>query len=266
MDTAAPTPQHGDRSAVRPRPRRSPLRRAAVAATTLAVLATSLLAVGSTAASAAPAPASSRPGPAGLLDAGGPAGLPATVTSTPLPTVQVNGVVWAQAVVGTTVYVTGEFTRARPAGAAPRHGRDAAGQRPGLRRAHRRPAALGPVAERPGPGGRRVPGRPAGLPRRGLHRRGRPGPLPHRRPRRRHRRPGPGLHPRGQRPGALSRCGGHHRLRRGDLLPGGLPAPPAPGGLRRRRRSGDRLGAVGHRGAHRPHQARPGPPGHPPRC
>ncbi|GAA4960679.1 hypothetical protein GCM10023225_00300 [Kineococcus glutinatus] len=34
-----------------------------------------------------------------------------------LPTVQVNGVVWAQTVVGNTVYATGEFTSARPAGA-----------------------------------------------------------------------------------------------------------------------------------------------------
>jgi hypothetical protein len=44
---------------------------------------------------------------------------PATVSSDVLPTVQVNGVVWAQVIVGNTVYVTGEFTSARPAGAAP---------------------------------------------------------------------------------------------------------------------------------------------------
>jgi PKD repeat protein len=44
--------------------------------------------------------------------------VPTTVAADPLPTVQVNGVVWAQVIVGTTVYVTGEFTSARPAGAA----------------------------------------------------------------------------------------------------------------------------------------------------
>jgi PKD repeat protein len=36
-----------------------------------------------------------------------------------LPTAQVNGVVWQQAIVGTTVYAGGSFTSARPAGAAP---------------------------------------------------------------------------------------------------------------------------------------------------
>lgn len=44
--------------------------------------------------------------------------VPATVAADALPTVQVNGVVWAQVIVGTTVYATGEFTSARPAGAA----------------------------------------------------------------------------------------------------------------------------------------------------
>lgn len=47
-----------------------------------------------------------------------PAATPATVSSDALPTVQINGVVWSQATVGNTVYVTGSFTRARPAGAA----------------------------------------------------------------------------------------------------------------------------------------------------
>lgn len=41
------------------------------------------------------------------------------VSSDALPTVQINGVVWAQAVVGDRVYVGGSFTTARPAGAAP---------------------------------------------------------------------------------------------------------------------------------------------------
>ncbi|MEZ5310115.1 MAG: PKD domain-containing protein [Microthrixaceae bacterium] len=40
------------------------------------------------------------------------------VTADALPTVQVNGVVWDQTIVGNTVYVVGNFTQARPAGAA----------------------------------------------------------------------------------------------------------------------------------------------------
>ena len=42
---------------------------------------------------------------------------PTTVAADALPTAQINGVVWSQAVVGNTVYVAGKFTRARPAGA-----------------------------------------------------------------------------------------------------------------------------------------------------
>ena len=42
-----------------------------------------------------------------------------TVSADALPTVQVDGVVWAQIVVGNTVYVTGKFANARPAGAPP---------------------------------------------------------------------------------------------------------------------------------------------------
>jgi hypothetical protein len=45
--------------------------------------------------------------------------LPATVSSDALPTAQINGVVWTQVIVGKTVYVGGEFTTARPAGALP---------------------------------------------------------------------------------------------------------------------------------------------------
>ncbi|HEY5114794.1 MAG TPA: LamG domain-containing protein [Nakamurella sp.] len=40
------------------------------------------------------------------------------VTADALPTVQIDGVAWAQAVVGNTVYVGGNFANARPAGAA----------------------------------------------------------------------------------------------------------------------------------------------------
>lgn len=43
---------------------------------------------------------------------------PATVSADALPTVQINGVVWSQVTVGNTVYATGSFTSARPAGAA----------------------------------------------------------------------------------------------------------------------------------------------------
>lgn len=39
-----------------------------------------------------------------------------TVAADALPTVQINGVAWAQVVVGNRVYVTGDFTSARPAG------------------------------------------------------------------------------------------------------------------------------------------------------
>jgi len=43
----------------------------------------------------------------------------ATVTADALPTVQIDGVVWAQTIVGDTVYAVGSFANARPAGAAP---------------------------------------------------------------------------------------------------------------------------------------------------
>lgn len=46
-------------------------------------------------------------------------GQPGTVTADVLPTWQINGVVWSQAVAGNTVYVTGSFTKARPPGVAP---------------------------------------------------------------------------------------------------------------------------------------------------
>ncbi len=44
---------------------------------------------------------------------------PVTASADSLPTVQIDGVAWSQVVVGNTVYVAGEFTTARPAGAAP---------------------------------------------------------------------------------------------------------------------------------------------------
>ncbi|HEX2315374.1 MAG TPA: hypothetical protein VHJ17_16645, partial [Thermomonospora sp.] len=50
------------------------------------------------------------------LGAPGPA-TPTTVAADALPTAQIDGVAWSQAVVGNTVYVGGSFTSARPAGA-----------------------------------------------------------------------------------------------------------------------------------------------------
>ncbi|MBX9244948.1 PKD domain-containing protein [Actinotalea ferrariae] len=44
---------------------------------------------------------------------------PVTVAADALPTVQVDGVVWQQVVVGNRVYVAGSFSTARPPGAAP---------------------------------------------------------------------------------------------------------------------------------------------------
>lgn len=41
------------------------------------------------------------------------------MSADPLPTVQINGVVWSQAVIGNTVYAGGNFSAARPAGSAP---------------------------------------------------------------------------------------------------------------------------------------------------
>lgn len=43
---------------------------------------------------------------------------PTTVRADGLPTVQINGVVWDQAVIGNTVYAAGSFSSARPAGSA----------------------------------------------------------------------------------------------------------------------------------------------------
>lgn len=55
---------------------------------------------------------------AGLVLAGVAAPASAVVSRTALPTAQLNGVAWTQVVVGDTVYVGGQFTTARPAGAA----------------------------------------------------------------------------------------------------------------------------------------------------
>ncbi|MDJ0339834.1 LamG-like jellyroll fold domain-containing protein [Cryobacterium sp. PH31-O1] len=73
-----------------------------------AVVATAALVVGALAVPLA-AVADSRPADATT---------PVTVSADSLPTAQINGVVWAQLIVGDTVYVGGEFTRSRPAGSA----------------------------------------------------------------------------------------------------------------------------------------------------
>jgi large repetitive protein len=61
-------------------------------------------------------PAQSQAAPAVATEAAVAEAPPPTVTADPLPSWQINGVVWSQAIVGDTVYVTGSFTRARPPG------------------------------------------------------------------------------------------------------------------------------------------------------
>ncbi len=58
------------------------------------------------------------PATAVFADTTPPAGTPATVSADPLPTVQIDGIVWKQAILGNKVYATGKFTTARPAGVA----------------------------------------------------------------------------------------------------------------------------------------------------
>lgn len=85
------------------------LRKVIVGMTVMAVTATALV-VGV----AAPASAVSTTGPAPIEQRNS-----ATVTADPLPTVQIDsGIVWAQVIIGKTVYAGGSFSNARPAGAA----------------------------------------------------------------------------------------------------------------------------------------------------
>ncbi len=76
----------------------------------VAALAASALALSLGLAAVAPAAADSAP-----PEPADPAN-PATVTADALPTVQIDGVVWQQVVVGNTVYAAGSFGTARPAG------------------------------------------------------------------------------------------------------------------------------------------------------
>jgi len=81
----------------------------------LTVAASSALVVATAIAAAAPSAAADLlPGPAPVAQRT--AGM---ATADALPTVQIDGVVWAQAINGNTVYAGGQFSNARPAGAAP---------------------------------------------------------------------------------------------------------------------------------------------------
>src|SRR5688572_24853059 len=71
--------------------------------------AASMVSVGAIAMTAMPAAAA----PAPVLPP-----VPNMVSADGLPTVQIDGVVWSQAVVGNIVYAGGRFNNARPAGAA----------------------------------------------------------------------------------------------------------------------------------------------------
>jgi PKD repeat protein len=70
----------------------------------LSTVAVAALATGGVTAVIAPASADTSPS----------SGTPATVSSDPLPTAQVNGVVWSQVVIGDTVFAGGKFTQALP--------------------------------------------------------------------------------------------------------------------------------------------------------
>jgi PKD repeat protein len=53
-----------------------------------------------------------------MADTAPAAGKPATVSADALPTIQINGVVWSQTMIGNIVYATGEFSTVRPPGVA----------------------------------------------------------------------------------------------------------------------------------------------------
>ena len=95
---------------------------------------------------------------------------PTTVSSDALPTVQINGVVWAQVIVGNTVYAGGSFSSARPAGSAGRHQRDGA-QQPARVQHHNRCADhhLRADGQRPGARHGALAGQVQALHRRRLH-------------------------------------------------------------------------------------------------
>jgi hypothetical protein len=87
-----------------------PTRRILTMSTVLCLVAAVLAAVGL---AAAPRAAALLAGPGPILEP-----TASNVTADALPTVQIDGVVWSQAIVGSTVYAGGNFANARPAGAA----------------------------------------------------------------------------------------------------------------------------------------------------
>ena len=124
--------------------------------------------------------------PAAYADTQPPApNTPATVSTDPLPTVQVDGVVWTQVVIGNTVYAGGSFATARPAGAAPRRQHRAAVQLPRLRHQHGCVVALCSGVQRPDPSHGHLAGPEDALCRWSVHSGGRRQPLPADRLRRR---------------------------------------------------------------------------------
>ena len=108
-------------------------------------------------------PAGATPGP--IVQRSG-----AQMTADALPTTQVDGVVWSQAVVGNTVYAGGSFGTARPAGAAPgvstvvRSNLLSYDIRTGVLN-----TGFAPSLERSGAGGGRIAGRQPGLHRWRFH-------------------------------------------------------------------------------------------------
>ncbi len=151
--------------------------RRVLAVTVAAAAAASLVGLAPQTASADPVPQTATP--------------PATVTADALPTWQINGVVWSQAVVGNTVYVTGSFTKARPPGVAV----GGAGEIDAknvfaydITTGNRVP--LHPLPRRPGHGRARHPTAPRIYVGGDFTERRRAGAQPHRRLRRRHRRAG----------------------------------------------------------------------------
>ena len=88
-----------------------------------AVLVIATLAIAGVTAPAAAAPASALPGPAVRVTPAVQEAAAAPVTQTgvsadALPTAQIDGVVWSQAVVGNRVFAGGDFDTIRPAGSA----------------------------------------------------------------------------------------------------------------------------------------------------